>query len=235
MVFSTLYREAKMAGSEKLFRDMLCESRAHPVESTDPNTARTIDELKRQLREAKAELEGERTKSRLLNSQCEKDIKRVKDEADKKLSASLEALSIRKEQDRAADIRRVEDRLLKEREIELRTLEARKNEEMMRAQRKWNHDRDEDVRRAVREERERCYHEVGVVSEEAGMKEGKLTRELFMLSQQNNLLEEQVINLTRENRGQIDQLRRMKNEHNLEIADILRQHQTEASRCVTGL
>lgn len=207
---------------------MLCESRSHPVESTDPNTARTIDELKRQLRDTKAELEGERTKARLLTSQCEKDIKRVKDDADKKLNASLEALSIRKEQDRATDIKRVEDRLCKEKEAELRALEARKNDEMSRTQRKWSHDRDDELRRAVREERERCYRD-GAVSD-AGQKEDKLTRELFMLSQQSSSLEDQVIHLSRENKGQIEQMRRMKHEHDLEIADILRQHQTEASR-----
>lgn len=224
-----------MAQSERIFRDMLCESRSHPVESTDPNTARAIDELKRQLREAKAELEGERTKARLLASQCEKDIRKVREEADKKLSASLEALSVRKEQERVTDVRKVEDRVRREWETALRASEAKKNEEMIRVQRKWLHDRDEEVRRAVREERERCYHEVMAEHGEVSIKEDKLTRELFQLSQQNSALEDQVANLSRENRTQIEQLRRMKHEHELEIADILRQHQSEASRWETDL
>ena len=222
----------KMAQSERIFRELLCESRSHPVESTDPNTARTIDDLKRQLKEAKAELEGERTKARLLISQCDKDSRRIKDEGDKKLSVSLEALSIRKEQERSGDIRRVEERLRREWEAELRALEAKKNEELSKAQRKWVHDRDEEIRRAVREERERCFKEVGGVSEEAWQKEDKLTRELFQLSQQNSALDDQVYRLSRENKSQIEQMRRMKHEHELEIADILRQHQTEASRYV---
>ncbi len=222
----------KMAQSERMFRDLLCESRSHPVESTDPNTARTIDDLKRQLKEAKAELEGERTKARLLVSQCDKDVRRIKDEADKKLSASLEALSIRKEQERSGDVRRVEERLRREWEADLRALEVKKNEELSRAQRKWGQNRDEEIRRAVREEREKCFKEVGGVSEEAWQKEDKLTRELFQLSQQNSTLDDQVYRLSRENKSQIEQMRRMKHEHELEIADILRQHQTEASRYV---
>lgn len=219
-----------MAQSEKIFRELLCESRSHPVESTDPNKARTIDELKRQLRETRAELEAERVKARQLQTEHDRDIRRVKEEGDKKLSASLEALAIRKEQERAVDVRRVEDRLRKEWEVEVRTLEARKTEELSRAQRKWQHDHEEEVRRAVRDERERRLQDLSCESDEVAIKEEKMTRELFQLSQQVSSLEDQVYNLSRENKVQIEQMRRMKHEHELEIADILRQHQTEASR-----
>lgn len=219
-----------MAQSEKIFRELLCESRSHPVESTDPNKARTIDELKRQVRDAKAELEAERLKIRQLQTERDKDLRRVKEEADRKLSTSLEAFAVRKEQERATDVRKVEERLRKEWEGEFRALEARKTEELNRAQRRWQHDHDEEVRRAVRDERERYFKDVSIENDDVLFKEEKLTRELFQLNQQVSSLEDQVYNLSRENKVQIEQMRRMKHEHELEIADILRQHQTEASR-----
>ena len=221
-----------MAQSEKIFRDLLCERRSHPVETTDPAGARTIDELKRQLRDVRAELESERVKSRQLVSQCEKDVRRVREEGDLKLSASLEALSVRKEQERAVDVHRVEERLKKEWESERRVWEREKMDELARAQRKWQHDRDEDVRRSVRDERERCYKEMAdsMGQDEALAKEDKLTRELFVLSQHNVQLDDQVYNLSRENKNQIEQMRRMKHDHENEIADVIRQHKNEASR-----
>lgn len=221
-----------MAQSEKIFRDMLCESRSHHVETTDPTGARTIDELKRQLREVRAELESERVKSRQLVSQCEKNVQRVKEEGDVKLAASLEALAIRKEQERTNDILKVEERIQKEWESERRIWEREKVDEFARAQRKWQQERDDDVRKSMREERERCHRDM-ISSNEQGevhAKQDKITRELFMLSQQNVQLEDQVFNLSRENRNQIEQMRRMKNEHENEIADIIRKHRSEASR-----
>lgn len=224
-----------MAASQKIFRDLLCESRSHPVETTDPTGARTIDELKRQLREVRAELESERVKSRQLVSQCEKDVQRVREEGDQKLSASLEALTIRKEQERTVDVHRVEERLKREWESERRVWEREKMDEFARAQHKWQRDREEEVRRSVREERERCAKEMSdsMGQDEALAKEDKLTRELFILSQQNVQLDDHVYNLSRENKNQIEQIRRMKHDHENEIADIVRQHKIEASRYCT--
>ena len=55
-----------MAQTEKIFRDILCEGRALPAETTDPAGARTIDELRKQVSKLKWELEAEKQKIRQL-------------------------------------------------------------------------------------------------------------------------------------------------------------------------
>ena len=69
-----------------------------------------------------------------------------------------------------------------------------------------------------------------VPEEECRKREHKITSEMFRLNDLNQQLEEQVRNLTRENRTQIDLIRRMRHEHETELQGVIHQHQAEASR-----
>lgn len=223
---------AATSTTEKVFRELLCEGRSLPAETTDPAGARTIDELRKQVKDLKAELEGERVKLRELVRDHEKELRTLRDESERKLETTTDSLTVRKDQERATEVKKAEERLEKQKESELRLLAKDHSEEIKRLQRKLQHEKEEGIRLAVEEER-RCYNQefLHVVPEEEVMaREARLTKELFVLGEQNERLEEQVKNLTRENRAQIELLRRMKHEYSVEVESVVKQNKIEASR-----
>lgn len=222
-----------MAGqSERIFRETLCESRGYAVETTDPSGARTIDELKRTAKELKATVEGAKVKNRELVRDHEKQLQHIREEEARRLDAALEACAVRKEQEKVNELKKLEERLKKQKEQELRQLAKEKVDELNRSFRKWQMDKNEAVRVAVDIEKRQSLEDLqsSFAEEEALARENKLTREVFILGEQNNALEQQVKNLSRLNRAQIDQMRRIKQECDVKIDNIIRQHKTEASR-----
>ena len=218
--------------SDKMFRDTLCESRSYPVETTDPTGARTIDELRRQVKELRATIEGEKVKRRQLIREHEKQLQQIREEEARRLDTSLEACSVRKESEKASELKKLEERLKKQKDLELRQLAKEKTDELNKSLRKWQAEKTEAVRVAVETEKRLSLEEfqASFSEDEALARENKLTREIFMLGEQNGALERQVKNLSRLNRAQIDQMRRIKQECDSKIDGILRQHKTEASR-----
>ena len=222
-----------MAGmSERVFRDTLCESRSYPVETTDPTGARTIDELRRTVKDLRATLEAERIKSRQLVRDHEKQLQLLREEEARRLDTSLEACAMRKDQERVNELKKLEERLKRQKDQEVRQLSKEKADELNKSYRKWSMEKNEAVRAAVEMEKRQSLESAhsSFVEEEALAREDKLTREVFMLGEQNSALEEQVRNLSRLNRAQIDQMRRIKQECDARTEGILRQHKIEASR-----
>ena len=218
--------------AEKAFRDTLCESRSYNVETTDPTGARTIDELRRSVKELRATLEAERIKNRKLVREHEKQLQHIREEDARRLDAALEACGMRKEQEKSNELKKLEDKLKKQEDLAIRQLAKKKEDELNKSFRKWNHDKQEAIRVAVETERRLSMEDLqaSFAEEEALARESKLTREVFILGEQNSTLEEQVRNLSRLNRAQIDQMRRIKQECDAKIENFLRQHKMEASR-----
>lgn len=221
-----------MAQSEKVFRDTLCESRSYGVETKDPTGARTIDELRRQVKELRALYEGEKVKLRHAQRDHEKKLQQLRDEEAIRLDTALEACSVRKEQEKLNELRILEERLGKQRDQDLRTLRKEKMAELNKSLRKWQLEKNEAVRLAAEVERRRSSMEFQAQysEEEAQSREAKLTREVFILGEQNEALEEQVRNLSKLNRAQIDQMRRLKMEADIKVENVIKQHKVEASR-----
>lgn len=221
-----------MAQSERVFRDTLCESRSYGVETADPTGARTIDELRRQLKEVRAQLEAEKVRHRQDVRDHEKKLQQTREEEAMRLDAALEACSMRKEQERANEMKKVEERLDKQRDQDIRMLRKEKMEELNRSLRKWQMEKNEAMRIAADIERRKSSEEFQAqyAEEEAQMREAKLTREVFILGEHNESLEEQVKNLSKLSRTQIDQMRRLKLDCDMKVEAIIRQHKTEASR-----
>lgn len=218
--------------SERIFRDTLCESRSYAVETMDPTGARTIDEQRRLIKELRATVEGEKVKSRQLVRDHEKQLQHLREEEARRLDTSLEACAMRKDQEKANELKKLEERLKKQKDQELRQQAKEKEDELNRSLRKWSAERSEAVKTAVEIERRQSLDDsrASFAEEEALAREDKLTREVFMMGEQNSVLEEQVRNLSRLNRAQIDQMRRIKQECDVKIEGILRQHKVEASR-----
>lgn len=218
--------------SERIFRDTLCESRSYAVETTDPTGARTIDELRRLVKELRATVEGEKVKNRQFVRDHEKQLQHLREEEARRLDTSLEACAMRKDQEKTIELKKLEERFNKQKDQELRQLAKEKGDELNRSFRKWSVEKNEAVRAAVDIERRQSLDDshASFAEEEALAREDKLTREVFMMGGQNSVLEEQVKNLSRLNRAQIDQMRRIKQECNVKIEGILRQHKVEASR-----
>ena len=223
-----------MAQSEKLFRETLCESRSYAVETTDPAGARTIDELRRQVKELRTTLEGEKVKYRETVREHEKQLHHLREEEARRLDAALEACAMRKEQEKTNELKKSEERMERQKDHELKMLKKEKTEELIRNYRKWQTEKNEAIRTAVEAERRQSLEEFQASSsfseEEAQAREAKLTREVFILGEQNDSLEQRVRDLSRLNRKQIDQMRRMKQECEMKVEAIVRQHKTEASR-----
>ena len=218
--------------SERLFRDTLCESRSYGVESTDPTSARTIDELRRLVKELRATVEADKVKNRQLVREHDKQLQQIREEEARRLDASLEACVVRKEQEKTNELKKLEERLKKQKDHELRQLTKDKTDELNKSYRKWQTEKNDAVRVAVENERRLSMEELhsSFAEDEAHAREDKLTREVFILGEQNSALEQQVRNLSRLNRAQIDQMRRMKQECDVKVENVIRQHKVEASR-----
>lgn len=236
-VYNLAYRliviKLDMAGqSERIFRDTLCESRSYGVETTDPTSARVIDELKRTVKDLRAVVEAEKVKQRQLEWEHNKQLQHIREEEARRLDASLEACVVRKEQEKANEMKKLEERLKKQKNQEFRLLEKEKADELNRCYKKWHLDKSEAVRVAVDTEKRQSLEELqaSFAEEEALARENKLTREVFVLGEQNNALEQQVKNLSRLSRAQIDQMRRIKQECDVKVESVIRQHKIEASR-----
>ena len=218
--------------SERLFRDTLCESRSYGVESTDPTSARTIDELRRLVKDLRATVEADKVKHRQLVRDHEKQLQQIREEEARRLDTSLEACTVRKEQEKANELKKLEERLKRQKDQELRKLAKEKADELHKNYRKWLAEKNEAIRVAVETERRQSMEDLqsSFAEEEAHAREDKLTREVFMLGEQNSTLEQQVRNLSRLNRAQIDQMRRIKQECDAKVETVIRQHKVEASR-----
>ncbi len=227
----------EMAQSEKVFKDLLCEGRAQPAESSDPTTARTIDELRKQVSRLRSELESEKLLAKQQEWQHEKDLRKLREEMDKKVDATVEVLMLRKDQEKHTELKRQEERLRRQMEQELKQHERDMMEELRRAQRRLERERNDSIRHAVEDERRTALEEMQrmLPEDECALREAKLAREVFLLGEQNEQLQETVRNLTAENRSQIDLVRRLKHEHEAEIASLIKQSQSEASRDMAQL
>ncbi len=221
-----------MAQSARAFRETLCESRGYPVETTDPTGARMIDELRRQVKELSASLEGEKMKRRQLVREHEKKLHQCREEEAVRLDTSLDACAARKDQEKAVEIKKLLESWDKQKEQDIRQLNKEKAVEVNKQFKKWQLEKNEAVKIAMETEKRRSLDEFNASfsGEEALAREDKLTREVFILGEQNDSLEQQIKNLSRLNRAQIDQMRRMKHECESRIDEVIRQHKTEASR-----
>lgn len=182
------------AQSGKQFQDILCEGRAHPVDSSDPVTAKTIDDLKKQVSKQKTEIEAEKTKFRELQRSHEKEIRVIREQTEKKLDRSLDALSHRKYDEKMAEVAQVKERLLKQNQQELRTQRAELEEEMRRLERRLTREREESMRKVLDLERKRTEEELShYLPEESVMtREEHLKAEIFRLGVEVERLEFQV-------------------------------------------
>ena len=221
-----------MAQSEKIFRELLCEGRAHHAETTDPAGLRTIDELRKSVSNLRAELEAERVRGRQLQRDHEAELRLVREELDNKYEQNLEALSLRKSQEKDVELKHLEERLARQQGSELQQLHVQREEELRRQQRRLEREREEAVRQARELDQKQLLEELQDTLPEAEVRarEAKLTKEIFQLGEHSEQLEEQVQLMSRENRAQIDLLRRMKHEHKAEVDSIVKKHQTEAAR-----
>ena len=221
-----------MAQSEKIFRDMLCERRSLPVETNDPSSAKTIDDLKRLVKELRNEVEAEKLKVRQTNRDHEREIKRIREEAQRKLEVTVESTCVHKDLERLAEIKKLEEKLEKQRIQEVQALDKERAEELIKHQRKWQREKDEAVRAALEAEKRKFGEEAQHMyqQEEVHARESKLAREVFILEEQTEKLEEQVQNLRSENKTKIELLRRMRHQYDNELEGVIKQHQSEAAR-----
>ena len=224
--------------SNRLFQQSLCESRSI-VDNLDPTSARLINELQKQLAKAKGDYAAEKQKCRYMARDHLVELKRLREEHERRLDSSLEALNLRKDQEKEMELKRLEEQMLKQKDQEVRFLNREKGDEMRALERKLHREHEENLRYNLENQRRRMTEEFEALKipdeEEAAKRESKLMKEVFDLGDENMRLEEQVKNLSSENRAQIEQLRRMKQEHKSEIDYILRQNKTEAARDMARL
>ena len=182
------------AQTGKHFQELLCEGRAQPVESTDPVAAKTIDDLKKQVSRQRAEVEAEKTKFRELRREHEREIRAIREQAEKKLEKSLDALSHRKDGEKVSEVAQVKERLLKQNQQELRTQRGDLEEEMRRLERRLTREREESMRKVLDVERKRTEEELSHYLPEDSVvtREEHLKAEIFRLGEEVERLEFQV-------------------------------------------
>jgi hypothetical protein len=218
--------------STRLFQQSLCESRSI-FENLDPSTARHVAELQKQVTKLKNELEGEKRRSRAMVRSHLEELKKLREEQERRLDSSLDAMSQRKNNEKAQELKRLEEHLLKEKEVEMKTLTREKADEFRNFERQLQKQFEEKLRYSLENERRVAYNEAQAQlpdEEEVVAREKKLAKEVFSLGDENLRLEDQVRNLLQENKSQIELIRRMKKEHEVEIDSILRKNKTEAAR-----
>ena len=223
---------------DRAFQQSLCESRG-VLDNLDPASARIMNELQRQNTKLKSELANEKHKSRSMARDHLVELKRLREEHERRLESSLDALNSRKDQEKAVELKRVEEQGNRRRENEVRFVNKEKVEEIKALERRLQRKADENVRHSLERQRREIYEEVEANripdEQEVARRQSKLMKEVFDLGEENMKLEDQVRNLTNENRSQIEQLRRMKQEHKAEIDHILRQTKLDAARDMAKL
>ena len=226
-----------MAQAEKVFKDLLCDGRSLANDAADPNDARIIDELKKQVVKLKTDLEAEKQKTRAQQSAQAGELKKLREDHDKRLETALASALRKKDLEKQFELKKMEDALLRQKDQELKTLARDKEEELKKLQRKMSKDCEDQVRQAVDAERKFAKEHIetllsgGPISE----RESNLTREVFILGEQAFQLESQAQTLRQENKALAEQLRRVKADHEVEIQDLLRQTKAEAQRDMAQL
>ena len=222
----------------RAFQQSLCESRGI-LDNLDPASARLINELQRHNTRLKGELAAEKHKCRSMARDHLVELKRLREEHERRLESSLDALNSRKDQEKAVELKRIEEQAIKRRENEVKFVNKEKVEEVKALERRLQRKADENLRHALERQRREIYEEVEASripdEQDTVKRQSKLMKEVFDLGEENMKLEDQVRNLANENRSQIDQLRRMKQEHKAEIEHILRQTKVDAARDMARL
>lgn len=226
-----------MAQAEKVFKDLLCDGRYLANDAADPNDARIIDELRKQVAKLKTDLEVEKQKTRVQQSAHAGELNKLREDHDKRLDTALESALRKKDLEKQFELKKMEDTLLRQKDQELNTLARDKEEELKKLQRKMAKDAEDQLRQAVDAERKFAKEHIealisgGPISE----RESNLTREVFILGEQAFQLESQAQTLRQENKALAEHLRRVKADHDVEIQDLLRQTKAEAQRDMAQL
>lgn len=227
-----------MEAIDRAFQQSLCESRG-VFENLDPASARQLNELQKQNSKLKSELAAERQKCRMNAKDHLVELKRLREEQERRLESSLEALNARKDQEKAVELKRVEEQLIRERENKVKFVNKNKTEEIKALERRLQKKADEHLRHSLERQKREIYEEVEAarIPDEQGMarREAKLMKEVFDLGEDIMKLEEQNRHLSNESRSQIEQIRKMKQEHKAEIDHILRQTKIDAARDMAKL
>ena len=221
----------------KLFQQSLCESRSI-TDNLDPASARYISEYQKQIARLRGDLEAEKQKSRNMACDHLVELKRLREEHERRLESSLDALNQRKDQEKAMEFKRLEESLLRQHDAEMRQLAKEKVEDVKQLERKLHRQHEDRLRHLLENERKQVFEDT-VASlpseEEIAHREAKLMNEIFALGDENARLEEKIKHLQKENRSQIDLLRRAKQEQKGELENIVKQNKSDAARDMARL
>ncbi|XP_019848716.1 PREDICTED: peripheral-type benzodiazepine receptor-associated protein 1-like isoform X2 [Amphimedon queenslandica] len=218
--------------STRLFQASLCQSRSL-VDNLEPATARLVADLQKQIDKLKGDIEIERNRCRSMARDHLVELKRLREEQEYRLEASLEAQGQRKQSEKIMELKKLEETLRREKEVAIRSLTREKGDELRAMEKKLAAEYEEKLRYAVEQERRQAFNEAQAQLPDEGeliARETKLAKEVFSLGGENMKLEDQVRHLSVENKSQIDMIRRMKKEHEAEIDSLLRKNKSEAAR-----
>lgn len=161
------------------------------------------------------------------------ELKRLREEHERRLESSLEAQSVRKNNEKTMEFKKLEESIHRERDIQLKTFQREKSEEIRLLEKRLLAEHEEKLRYSLEQERRLAFNEAQAQlpdEDELVARENKLAKEVFSLGGENMRLEDQIRHLSQENRSQIELIRRMKKEHELEIEGLLRKNKSEAAR-----
>lgn len=197
--------------------------------SSSPPPSRAVDELRRQLVKVKGELETEKQKARQVQRNHAVVLKEKKDELERKHKLNLESISSRKEQEKVNELKLLEDRLNRQKDMEFRKLQREKNDELRELKLKLSKEHDIKLRSSLEAERQKLSDQYGG-EDPSSAREAKLAREVFMRSEENEQMRDQMRLLKDENKDLLEQNRRMTMKHESEKALMLKQSRSEAAR-----
>lgn len=218
--------------STRRFQQSLCESRSI-LENLDPASARLVNELQKQVTKLKSDIEAEKRKCRNLAQDHLVELKRLREEQERRLNSCLDAMNQRKNNEKAMEIKKLEEQWQRMKESEIKALQRAKLDELRSLEQQLQAQFDGKLRYSIEQERRLAFDEAQAQlpsEDELVARETKLAKEVFSLGGENSRLEDQVRNLVQENRSQIELIRQMKREHELEIENILKKNKTEAAR-----
>lgn len=180
--------------SSRILQQSLCESRS-VTENLEPASARMLSDLQKQITKQRGDIEMEKQRNRYMAKEHLSELRRQREEYERRLEQSLELLSQRKDQERIVDLKRLEEQLLRQKEQEVKLVIKEKNEEMKDLQRRLQKRHEENIKVALQQERRLVMEELQekLPDEEAiAAREAKLAREVFSLGEENIRLEDQV-------------------------------------------
>ncbi len=205
--------------------------RSNAASGSPPNLKRVNDELRLHISRLKSELEIEKAKSKQVHRDKVADIKRLKDEYDREKALAAGSVAQKQKTEHEHELKRLKESLQKEKDVEIKQIIRFKDEELKTTKKMLL----EDKEFALRELDEKLRKELSNKHKDVNDNDFKLRQEIIDFKKQKNQMEELYRQKAASEAEKVEQIRRLKEDHDKETQRVIRDARIQIARNVHEL